>query len=448
MNITYIVSSFPKLSEKFILDQIIGLIDRGHEVQIIAAGRSDEVSVHENVTKYKLIEKTIYLSKSIDSLGFEISTKLINCLINTNLIHAHFATLPTEIAFAIAKISNIPFIYTAHAYDIFIDPDIEKLKAMSMVADQIITVSEYNKDYLLKLLGENLSDKLSVIHCGISLEEFKPSKQNRDNENPILLTIGRLIEKKGISIAIEAFSRVCERQPHLKPKYYIIGGGILKETLQAQISALHLEDSVVLLGEQTSQNIYKKFKQADIFVLPSVTATNGDREGIPVVLLEAQAMQIPVISTFHTGIPEGLQDNITGYLVPEKDVTALANKMEALLLNPEKRVKMGLAGHKFITDQFNQTVVLDQLENIFNKTASMLNNLEHRVSSLVTELVNQKNSLIQEKDCFIQNQTTELITIKSKLKVLQEFHDQVLNSIPHKIYRTVLKPIVKLLKKS
>ena len=152
MKITYIVGTFPKLSETFVLNQITSLIDHGHEVDIISLTRSGEQKVHDDVVKYGLLPKTHFITANSSYIGFELTDKLISSLMFTDIIHSHFAVEPTNAALKLSRAFNIPYVFTAHAYDIFINPDATNLRERCDLATRIITVSDYNKKYLLKIL--------------------------------------------------------------------------------------------------------------------------------------------------------------------------------------------------------------------------------------------------------------------------------------------------------
>jgi len=404
MNITYIVGSFPKLSETFVLSQITGLIDMGHKVNIIAARPSGEEIVQDDLKEYGLLEKTTYLKGNSLKPGFEINAELLDALLFVDIIHAHFAAWPAEIAMALSKLTQIPFIFTAHAYDIFTNPDTERLKHLSQKASRIITVTEFNKNYILEMIGDEHKDKIELIRCGLDTEKFSPSKKV-SSDVVTILTAGRLVEKKGINFAIKAFSQLSNKN-HLE--FRIIGSGPMKEILQSLVKELNLQNKIILLGDQPQSVVINEMKYADIFLLPCVTAENGDMEGLPLVLLEAQAMELPVVSSNHTGIHEGVINNTTGYLVPEKDVSAITEKLEMLINNPSLRLKMGQQGRKNIEERFNAINEIEKIEklmyglkskvNISDISAERQKFLRSLVHAMVSELVLQKNEKIKQKD--------------------------------------------------
>jgi colanic acid/amylovoran biosynthesis glycosyltransferase len=172
-----------------------------------------------------------------------------------------------------------------------------------------------------------------------------------------------LVEKKGFRYAIEAFSRVSMECP--EAVYDIIGEGPMRENLQQLISALKLTARVRLLGWKTQEQVIECMEAADLFVAPSVTAASGDQEGIPVVLMEAMAMGLPVLSTHHSGIPELVAHGRNGYLVAEKDIGALASAIVRAIQNPAERSAVGEAARLRVEDAFDVKVQNQRLMDLY-----------------------------------------------------------------------------------
>lgn len=366
MNITYVVGSFPKLSETFILDQITYLIDQGHSLRILAANDPQEEIQHKAVSTYALESKTTYMRTTYAPPGFELSENVLEAVAFADVIHAHFAKEPAENAMTLAEIVGVPFVFTAHAYDIFIAPDQERLHALATSAQRVLTISDFNKSFLVELLGESFRDKIEIVRCSIDLQKVHPRHpENRDVIKA--LSCGRLVEKKGIEFAIRA---VGELPSNVQLVLEIIGDGPLRAALEDLVLQLNLQDRVNFLGAQTHEAVLKHIKDADIFLLPCVTAGNGDREGIPVVLLEAQAAGVPVISTVHTGIPEGVLHNESGFLVPERDVHAIALRLRELAEDQQERIRMGRQGRRFIRERYNSLSELPKMEEVLKEAAS------------------------------------------------------------------------------
>ncbi len=387
MKITYIVSSFPKLSETFVLNQITGLIDRGHEVEIIAFGRQREDSVHEDVHRYNLLAKTHYVVKNQSSLGIELNERIVQALFFTDLLHAHFTAWPAEAALKLSKMFGIPFVFTAHAYDIFIGPDPVAMREKFDMAARVITVSYYNKEYLLDLLGSDLADKIEVIRCGIDIKRFGHVKRSPGDTVKILF-VGRLVEKKGAAFAIEAFGEVLKENPNVELR--LIGDGPLKDEVVDLIKRLDLKGKALMLGPLPQSEVLKEINGADIFLLPSITAENGDREGVPVSIMEAQATGLPVVSSVHTGIPEVIIDGKTGLLFPEKDVSAIAMGLNRLVKDPGLRNRMGKSGRDYIRAHFEHKEEIRALEGLFKglfKTKAVISTLSKRHKQLLNSRV-------------------------------------------------------------
>lgn len=432
MKIVYVVSAFPKLSETFVLSQINSLIEKGHEVEIIAAGKSKEEIVHEDVFRYGLPEKTHCDVRNPSDLGFGLNERLLSSLVFTDVIHAHFAAEPADLAMKISNMFNIPFIFTAHAYDIFINPHVVKLREKFDKARKVITVSNYNREYLLNLLGRDLEGKIEVIRCGIDLDKIKYVERKAKDTVRILL-VGRFVEKKGIPYAIKAFSEVLKEYNNIE--FRIIGDGPLREDVANLISESDLEGKVVLSGFQSQSVVLKEMEEADIFLLPSVQAENGDREGVPVAIMEAQATGLPVVSTTHTGIPEVVVDGKTGFLVPEKDTCALAQRLKELINNPALRAKMGKEGREYIQSDYDHNIEMRQLERLLKDSVNC--------RPLISDLPAEYEDLIKKRIKNLGNQldglTTEIKQKDRQLKQLQGHLDAIQSAMTYRIYRTIMK---------
>lgn len=448
MKITYIVNKFPKISETFVLGQITELVNRGHDVDIISITKPTEELVHEDIDKYKLLERTQYINKSPSSLGFEINERLISYLIFTDIIHAHFAGNSATWALNISRLLGIPFVMTAHAYDIYIDPDVDDLREKFEDATKVITISNYNKDYLLKLLTGGFEQKIEVIRCGIDLNKFKYIE--RLNKDVIkILFIGRLVEKKGPTYAIEAFNKVLGEIPNIELR--MIGDGPLKDEVDRLINKLDLNDNVILLGAQPQSAVLKEMAEADIFFLPSLTAENGDREGIPVSIIEAAATGLPIVSTIHSGIPEVVIDGETGFLVPENDTTAMTERLKQLILDPELRINMGKAGRAHVETNYDRKNEIDNLEKLFENLLEkkvLISDMSENQLSIIRERIRNLGILLSKLDAEIRIKTNE-INEKSKeigqknqelnrkdeqITYLQERLDKIESKLVYKVY--------------
>ena len=185
-----------------------------------------------------------------------------------------------------------------------------------------------------------------------------------------LATVGRLVEKKGVEQAIRAVSLLRRERPELAFTYRVAGDGPLRGHLEALIGSLGLQDCVTLLGACTGREVAALLEDSQLYLQPSVTAANGDMEGIPVSLMEAMAMGLPVLSTRHSGIPELVADGEAGFLVPERDIPALAARLADLAAEPSRWPAMGGAGRLAVEPGFDNDRLVDSLAGMLRELAA------------------------------------------------------------------------------
>ncbi len=410
MKIAFIVTQFPLLSETFILNQITGLIDRGHKVDIFAKMPGNFDLIHEDVHRYNLLESNCYF---IDSYYMVSKNKIVRLdsgarfmmkyihknpipLLNSvnflkygkqaaslgllfkimpflekgpyDIIHTHygpngnFGTLLKDLKAIKGKV-----ITTFHGYDMskYIRNNGDDVYDYLFVkGDLFLPISEYWKDSLIKL---GCSEHKIIVHrMGVDTNKFRfiPRKQ-KNNEKVQLLTIARLVEKKGLEFGIRAVAKVMKKHSNLE--YRIVGDGSLRYELEELVEDLKIVDKVKLLGWKQQEEIVELMRDADILLAPSVTAKDGDQEGIPVVLMEALAQGLPVLSTRHSGIPELVQDGISGFLIPEKDVDGLAEKLLYLIKHQEIWPEMGRAGRVHVERNYDINKLNDRLVELYQQ---------------------------------------------------------------------------------
>jgi len=400
MRVAFLVGHFPRLSETFILNQVTGLLERGHEVDIYTDNIEDWEKAHPDVAKYRLWERTFLIPKVPENYVWRILKGLW-------LITTHFHKAPllfgrslnifaygTHAAGLRLLYSAVALTHKPKAYDIIhcqfgtqthrgvtfkylIDP-MPKLLVMFRGYD----ISCYVKnggDKIYQRLLKNVDyclvncdffqkrviqlgcepEKISVHFSGLDIDKFQYRSRHLKTNEPIhIATIGRLVEKKGIEYAIRAVAQQIETFPNLT--YSIIGDGPLRQSLEQLIHSLHAESHIHILGWKNEAEIIEILETCHIFIAPSVTASDGNQDAPINVLKEAMAMGLPVISTLHGGIPELVQDGVSGYLVPERDVEALSDRLKRLLNEPERWPEMGLAGRTYVEKYFN----LEQLNDL------------------------------------------------------------------------------------
>lgn len=410
MKIAFMVSSFPALSQTFVLNQVTGLIDHGHEVDIFAEYPGEKELSHPEVARYNLLDHTYYFG-DVDGISSDRTYKQVMCIAQhlwTNSKMAPGSLLQSLSMYRQCWSSNslqslcksIAFLGKGKDYDIFIchfGPNglvAAQQKAVGAIQGKIITVFHgYDMSKHLKQHGDNVYQELFragdlflpisvkwqeelirigcdpakiIVHrMGVDSNIFKPAIRDEDGRLKIV-SVGRLVEKKGMEFAIRAVSEVARGRDDLS--FRIAGDGPLKDELEVLIKDLGAQGKIELLGWQTNDEIAKLMCQSDLLLAPSVTDKNGDMEGIPVVLMEAMAQEIPVVSTWHSGIPELVQDQVAGLLVKERDVDALAGQLRFMLDHPEKRKEYGRNGRKIVEEHFNIKTLNVRLEEICLQT--------------------------------------------------------------------------------
>jgi glycosyltransferase involved in cell wall biosynthesis len=276
-------------------------------------------------------------------------------------IHAHFAGMAARTAYWISEFFGIPYSLTAHANDIFTARDfVVSLAKLIANAAAVVTVS----DYAVRLLQERFpgsAAKLHRVYNGVDLSRFTPT--DFAGEPPQIISIGRLIEKKGFTDLIGACALLQARGRRFACR--IIGEGPLEESLRAEIVANGLEKCVELTGPQTQAQIVAQLAHANVFVLPCTREADGGMDNLPTVIMEAMAAGLPVISTPLGGIPEMVADGVNGELVPERDPAAIATAVERLFDDPTSARNFGDRSRQIAREKFSIETSVRQLGAIF-----------------------------------------------------------------------------------
>jgi len=269
-------------------------------------------------------------------------------------IHAHFVDRASTMALVASRLLKVPYSVTAHANDIYVKPVLLELKLSQ--ASFVTTCTGYNRQHLER--EYKLNGKLHCFYHGLELDAYHPGAPVTTG-TLLITSVGQLKEKKGFSYLLEA-CRI------LKDKGYdfhcqIIGEGPLRAMLEQKIQDFCLEKHVTLRGAIPHESVIEALKSSTMFVLPCVTASDGDRDGIPNVILEAMAMQLPVVSTDHSGIPEVVSDGENGLLVPAGQADPLAQAMAKLLDDPALCHQMGERGRQVVREKFDAMTNAEQL---------------------------------------------------------------------------------------
>lgn len=400
MKILFILSAFPKLSETFVLNQITGLIDLGYDVEIFAEYNPGEGKTHEAVSGYGLMDKTYYIPrnkilrlietgkvvaknlhrdpmmilKSLNAFRFgkmALNLRLVNLVIpcigkKYDIIHSHFGPNGSFAIFLRHLGIRSKFITTFHGYDANSYPrlygGLECYRDLFASGDMFIANSSFTRNRLIELGCEE--EKIMILPVGFHIDRFKFATRGvRDGEPVNILTIGRLVEKKGHEYMIRALSMLKDTGREFR--YFVAGDGPLRGALESIADELGLGGKVMFLGPVDEGEAHQLYSKAHVFALPSVTAKDEDREGQALVLQEAQACGLPVLSTFHNGIPEGMLDGESGFLVPEKSPEALAERLKFLIDRPDIWPELGKKGRAFVEKKYDIRILNGKMNDIY-----------------------------------------------------------------------------------
>ena len=281
-------------------------------------------------------------------------------------IYAHFLHTPASVARYGATLMDLPWSCSAHAKDIWTSPQWELKEKMDDLV-WLVTCTKSNTDYL-KGLAEN-PDKVNLLYHGLDLNRFEAGNQNVSttdlSENPDLsiLSVGRAVNKKGYDILLNALSKLPDE---LRWRFIHIGGGGLMDALRSQAIELGIDNRISWLGAKNAVEVLEAYRSADLFVLPSRIDKNGDRDGLPNVLMEAMSQGLPCISTRISGIPEIIDNQNNGLLVDPEDEITLCDAIVTLAADPDFRIRLGEAGQATVIKNFSMSSNIQQLLEKFS----------------------------------------------------------------------------------
>ncbi len=262
-------------------------------------------------------------------------------------IHVHFASRSLSLGLMMGMLTGLPISCTVHAFDIFTRSP-GSLQMRLAKCKFIAAVSQFNIEYLRNTCGSSVADLCNVVHCGIDVEKFR--SVSRQPEPGRIVCVCRLSPKKGLDFAIRACAKL--RDNNVKFLFEIAGDGPQRQALEKLTGRLNLSDNVKLLGAMPNDQLIELYSRASIFLMPCIKAADGDMDGIPVSMMEAMACEVPVVSTSISGIPELVENGITGRLAPEKDVDVLAQILKELLADMDKIEQFGKAGRERVLKDF------------------------------------------------------------------------------------------------
>jgi colanic acid/amylovoran biosynthesis glycosyltransferase len=281
-------------------------------------------------------------------------------------LHATYATRTSTLAHAIARLAGLDWSFSAHAYDLFRHNSSIPWKARS--ASFVRTISEFNRRFLVEHYPGVDPRRVRVCYLGVDVTRFRPVAADVDSRTPVVLSVGHLNAKKGHRYLLGACRRLLDRGVGMECR--IVGEGQSRPLLEERLRSLNLEPAVRLLGGLTHEDTSARLREASLFVLACVDRRpeGEDVDGIPVALMEAMAMGLPVVSTRVSGIPELVEDGVSGLLVPERDEEALADALERLLKSTELRTSLGRAARRRIQERFEIVANTRALRAAFEAT--------------------------------------------------------------------------------
>ena len=387
MRIGYILKMYPRFSETFIINEMLELESQGLDLSIFSIKKPDDGCFHPGVGRVRA--RARYLPDvTLSNLGqlLAAQTRVARLAprpwINTFLsvarrgwspswkylmqagwlaeqapaegvghLHAHFASAAARVAQLTSRLSGISYSFTAHAKDIYQrEANIPLLREKIAEAAFVVTVSDFNRQFLIEQVSAENAAKIRRLYNGVDLSQFRPPLPG-ERRDDLILAVGRLVEKKGFTYLIET----CQLLVHQGRSFecQIVGKGPQESALRSQIQSAGLQDKVHLLGPQPQHAVVALYKKATVGMFPCVVAEDGNRDGLPTVLLEALACELPVISTSITGIPEIVVDGKTGLIAPPGDTPALATAVGRLLDNPALRTMLGRQGRAHTKREFD-----------------------------------------------------------------------------------------------
>lgn len=392
------MKGYPRLSETFIAQELLGLQQRGVAFAIWSLRRPTDVARH--LMHNQITAPVSYLPEYLHDEPGRVLRGVLRALLRPGFarlltvfardlardatrnrwrrfgqacvmarelpadithLHVHYLHTPASVIRYAALLRGLSWSFSAHAKDIWTTPDWEKREKIASAAWGVTCTRDGHRE--LARLADR-PDKVDLVYHGLDLARFpalpsRPARDGGDAADPVrFVTIGRAVEKKGFDDLLSALAQLPAGQ-HWRLTH--IGGGERLKALQAQATALGLGDRVTWAGPKAQGDVIAALREADLFVLPSRQAGDGDRDGLPNVVMEAASQGLPIVATDFAGIPEFVREGVEGLLVPPGDVAALAGALAALSAAPERRAALGEAAHQRLTGAFSAAAGLDRI---------------------------------------------------------------------------------------
>jgi glycosyltransferase involved in cell wall biosynthesis len=400
--VAYVVSRFPRVTETFILQEVLAMRALGWPVELFAMRREREPVVHaaarqlEPTVHYPRTRRALQdnlqlvaqrpalfaqclamtasghvvspsvLAKALTVLPIAVTWARQMRRLNIGHVHAHFGSYPTLAALLAAELQDIGFSFTAHAHDVFADNAMLAEKARR--ARFVVAISEFNRDRLSSLVAPDAARRVEVIHCGVDSQAL--AFKARPLRPPVrkLLSVAALREYKGLGYLIAACALLREAAPQQRFVCRIVGDGPERAALERQIRDARLDDRVLLMGACEQRVVRELLEDSDTFVLPSVVARNGYMDGIPVALMEAMSSGAPVIASGLSGIPELVRDGETGLLVPPGRAEAIRDAILKCWADPEAAARRARRARALVEREYDLYTNTRHLAELFAAT--------------------------------------------------------------------------------
>lgn len=389
LKIAYILNRFPYLTETFILREMVHVRELGQEVHIFSLLPPLATPVHQQAREmmpyvhyspfllsgklilaqlFFLLHSPIRYARALARAVWQTYREPLVLLrvlaifpksvyfarqmqeLQIDHIHAHYVWVNGVAAKVVSDLIGVTTSLHPHAFGLF-SRERESVRRQLELSDGVVTVSEYHRQCIADLCPRWSKNDIEIVHYGLDPTEFTPARVPAAGDTVRILSVGSLVEKKGHEFLIDACALLAEQGVTFRCS--IVGIGPLESALEARIDRNRLQGRVSLLGPKTQAEVRDLYRHSDIFALACIVAKNGDRDGMPNVLLEAMAMQIPVVTTPVAGIVELVRHEKTGLLVPEKDAVALAHALDRLVHDGFLRRELGGSGHQAVLDGFD-----------------------------------------------------------------------------------------------
>jgi colanic acid/amylovoran biosynthesis glycosyltransferase len=386
--VAYMMSRFPKLTETFILFEMLAVERLGQPIELFPLLHYQEPVSHPEATA--LVARAHFepflsrpiLASQVHALrhrpraylgalfalmagtfgsrnyffgGLAIFPKVVHMArqmeaLGVRHVHCHFSNHPAAAGFIIGRLTGIPYSFVAHGSDLHVDRHMLDSKVRE--AAFVVAISEDNRAEIVEECGEWARPRIEVIHCGVDTDQLRPSADERDPTRPFTITaIGTLHEVKGQAVLIEACRILRDQGRRIRCR--LIGAGPDEGALRDQVATAGLADVMTFDGQLTRAEVIASLGEVDLLAAPSVKASDGKREGIPVVLMEAMSCGLPVVASRLSGIPELIDDEVSGLLVPPGDATALAEAIGHVMDDAALRDRLGAAARARVERDFD-----------------------------------------------------------------------------------------------